>query len=233
MAATFVCDFDGTVAPADIGARLVERFTPPGVRELGDALARWRDGSLGHRELTEIECRHLDLSAAEAEAFARDFEVDPEFPAFVRWVEDRGDRVEIVSEGFGFYIVSALERAGLSDVPWSANRLRFEGHRAWPEFPQQASSCGRCGNCKGARVRELQAYDRWVVFVGDGTSDRCGAKAANRVFAKDALWEWCRSSGLPAEPFLGFADLASRCDRTDPVERQAGEDFRRALGRGA
>ena len=60
MSMTFVCDFDGTVAPADIGARLVERFTPPGVPELADALSRWRAGSLGHRELTEIECRHLD-----------------------------------------------------------------------------------------------------------------------------------------------------------------------------
>jgi 2-hydroxy-3-keto-5-methylthiopentenyl-1-phosphate phosphatase len=82
-------------------------------------------------------------------------------------------------------------------------------------------------------VRELEARDREVVFVGDGMSDRCGAKAANRVFAKDALWEWCQSSGLRAEAFTGFADLAIRCDRISVSAQQADLDLRRTLGRGA
>ena len=208
MALAFVCDFDGTVAPADIGARLVGRFSPPGA--LDDALERWRAGTLGHRELTEIECRHLDVDAAEAEAFVRDFDVDPEFPAFVAWARAQGHEVEIVSEGFDFYIRGALERAGLSDVALSSNRLRFEGRRPRPEFPYAADGCGTCGNCKGARVRAHRARGREVVFVGDGLSDRHGAAAADRVVARDALWDWCRAEGIAAEPFTGFAALSRR-----------------------
>lgn len=213
MPRAFVCDFDGTVTPADTGASMVQRFLRADAQpELEQALARWRAGAMGHRELTELECRLMEMTADEAQAFTRRAEVDPEFAPFVRWARARGDEVEIVSEGYEFYIAAALERAGLSDVPWAANRLRFDGRQPRPEFPHEARSCGRCGNCKGAHVRAQRARGREVVFVGDGMSDRCGAAAADRVFARAALWTWCRDSGLAAERFEGFADLMRRYD---------------------
>jgi 2-hydroxy-3-keto-5-methylthiopentenyl-1-phosphate phosphatase len=115
--------------------------------------------------------------------------------------------------------VGALERAGLGDLPWSANRVRIEGRRAIPEFPYAADSCGSCGSCKGARVRAHRARGRTVVFVGDGLSDRCGARAADRVHARSSLLRWCRENGIAAEPFAGFADLTRRYE--GPVDRLA------------
>jgi 2-hydroxy-3-keto-5-methylthiopentenyl-1-phosphate phosphatase len=46
-----------------------------------------------------------------------------------------------------------------------------------------------------------------VIYVGDGLSDRCGARAADIVFARGALLDWCRSEGVEARPFHGFGGL--------------------------
>ena len=204
-----LCDFDGTVAPFDIGADFVRHFGHGPTDELERALARWRTGDIGHRELTQVECRRLAVTESEAIAFTRRFGLDPAFPEFVRDSLRAGHAVEVVSEGFDFYISDLLARAGLGEVPFSSNRLRFEtGGRAVPEFPH-AGGCGRCGNCKGERVRDHQRRGVTVVMVGDGFSDRCGARAADHVLARGALLGWCRDEGIAAAPFENFGDVAA------------------------
>jgi 2-hydroxy-3-keto-5-methylthiopentenyl-1-phosphate phosphatase len=76
------------------------------------------------------------------------------------------------------------------------------------EFPELEDRCDGCGNCKGVHVRSVQRRGFEAVLVGDGLSDRCGARAANRVWARDELWDWCRSEGIPAQRFESFADVA-------------------------
>ena len=210
MRTAFLCDFDGTVSPGDVGASLVHRFAVGREPEARDALERWRRGEIGHRELTELECGRMVATREQALAFARGFDLDPGFAPFARAAVARGDVVMVVSEGFGFYIADALERAGLADIPWAANHARFEGAALKPEFPHADPSCPRCGNCKGRHVRRHRAIGDRVVFVGDGLSDRCGAAAADQVFARDSLLAWCRETGLAAQPFEGFAALAGK-----------------------
>lgn len=213
----FLCDFDGTVSRADIGAELVRRFGSGDRSGLERALERWRADEIGHRELTEVECRQLELSEEEAVAFARGFALDASFAPFAAEALARGHAVMVVSEGFEFYIADQLRRADLAHVPYAANRLRFERGRAVPEFPYADSSCGRCGNCKGARARDQRRLGYEVVMVGDGLSDRCGARAADRVMARGELLEWCRREGIPAEPFADFGDVARLARRFDPA----------------
>jgi 2-hydroxy-3-keto-5-methylthiopentenyl-1-phosphate phosphatase len=208
MPTFYLCDFDGTVAPSDIGAALFERFAVRGRDEAADALRRWKAGEIGHRELTEIESRCMEASMEEALEFARGHAIDPGFSAFSRAALERGDRVMVASEGYGFYVADQLARAGLHDVPWRANHARIEGRRWIPEFPWADPSCPRCGNCKAQYARARRAAGDRVVFVGDGLSDRCGAAAADVVFARASLWDWCVREGLPARPFIGFAALA-------------------------
>lgn len=209
MPYAFLCDFDGTIAPSDIGAAFARRFSPGGRAEAPSFLARWMRGEMGHRELTEAQCALLLVTPEEARAFARPFAVDPHFPPFVRQALARGDAVAVVSEGFDFYVRDLLERAGLGDLPWSANALRFEGGRVRPEFPALEDGCGRCGNCKGAHVRAWRAKGYSPVLVGDGLSDRCGARAADHVLARRDLLAWCRAEGIAVTPFESFADVAA------------------------
>lgn len=208
MRTAYLCDFDGTVSPADIGARLIQRFAVGGESVAAEALRRWKVGEIGHRELTEVECRRVVASAEEALEFARGHAIDPDFAPFAHAARARGDVVMVVSEGFDFYIADQLGRAGLADLPWAANRARFEGQRLFPEFPWADPSCDRCGNCKGQHARAHRARGFRVVFVGDGLSDRCGAKAADTVFARASLLDWCRREGVAVRPFVNFAALA-------------------------
>jgi 2,3-diketo-5-methylthio-1-phosphopentane phosphatase len=215
MPLALLCDFDGTVAPFDIGADFVRHFGRGPTTDLDRALARWKAGEIGHRELTRVECARLVVTLAEALEFTRRYSLDPAFPGFAREMARLGRPVEVVSEGFDFYIADLLDRVGLGDVSRSSNRLRFEdGGRAEPEFPN-AGGCGRCGNCKGERVSEYRRRGFTVVLIGDGYSDRCGARAADHVLARGMLLEWCRDEGLAADPFADFTDVAEWTRRLD------------------
>lgn len=204
-----MCDFDGTVSPTDIGAALVEHFTPVKDPQMDRLLAQWRAGEIGHRALTEAECRGMRMDEEAALAFTRRFDLDPHFASFVADVEARGERVMVASEGLHFYIRDLLERAGLARVSCASNVARFADGGVVPEFPNAGRGCGRCGNCKGELVRDQQRAGFEVVFVGDGVSDRCGARAANHVLARGSLLEWCAAQAIPAHAFRDFSEVRS------------------------
>lgn len=223
MAFAFLCDFDGTVSPTDVGEAFVRRFSTDDPAARDALLRRWLDDEIGHRALTERFCERFAVTADEAMAFVRGYAVDPAFPAFAREAEARGDRVVVVSEGFDFYIHDLLGRAGLGAVAVAANRARFEHDGLVPEFPYAGRGCGRCGNCKAVHAEAQRAAGYEVVFVGDGLSDRCGARAADRVIARGALLEWCRAQGIPALGFDRFGDVAAhaRALAADAPSRRA------------
>jgi 2-hydroxy-3-keto-5-methylthiopentenyl-1-phosphate phosphatase len=205
----FLCDFDGTISPTDIGAAFARAFSPGGAAEHEALIEPWARGEMGHRELTEAQCRLIAATEAEALAFARGFRLDPAFAPFVREARARGDEVMVLSEGFDFYLAERLASAGLGDVPFAANRLVFEAGRVVrPEFPWHEGGCGRCGNCKGRHAREWRERGHRTVLVGDGFSDRCGAREADRVIARGDLLAWCGREGIAAVPFEDFVDVA-------------------------
>ena len=208
MPHAFLCDFDGTIAPSDIGAAFARRFSPGGAAESPEFLSAWMRGEMGHRELAVAQCALLEVTREEARSFTRTFTLDPDFAPFAVEALARGDAVAVVSEGYDFYVRDLLEREGLSQLPWSANLAHFEGGRMRPEFPELEGACGRCGNCKGAHVRAWRARGFVPVLIGDGLSDRCGALAADRVLARGDLLAWCRAEGIEATPFESFADVA-------------------------
>ena len=209
MARAYLCDFDGTISPTDLGAAFARAFSPGGAAEQEGLLGPWMRGEMGHRELTETQCRLISATAGEALVFTRGFGLDPYFAPFVRAARARGEPVMVVSEGFDFYVADQLARAGLQDVPFAANRLRFESGRVVPEFPWSAGGCGRCGNCKAPHVRHWRERGFETVLVGDGLSDRCGAREADRVIARGDLLDWCAREGLAAHAFSDFADVAA------------------------
>ena len=213
MPYAFLCDFDGTVAPSDIGAAFVTTFASPDRSGHETLLERWRSGSLGHRELTEAECSWVRATPAEARRFAAGYELDPHFAPFVRAARAAGDTVMVVSEGFDFYIDALLDRAGLGDLPRASNRLRFEDGRVFPEFPDLPGACPGCGTCKAHHVARWRERGFETVMVGDGISDRCGARAADRVMARGDLLAWCRRESVPAATFESFADVAAAAGR--------------------
>ena len=207
-ASFYLCDFDGTVARADVGNRFFARFIAE-----DDAyqalLARWYEESMGGRRILADECALARVSEDEALAFAdAHAAIDPAFPAFVDAARKQGGEVAIASDGLLLYIRRILERNGLGHVDASANGLRFDGDRLTPLFGSpEGEGCGECGSCKGAVLAARARGFARTVFVGDGLSDRCGARAADVVYAKDDLAAWCAREGIAARPFTTFADV--------------------------
>jgi 2-hydroxy-3-keto-5-methylthiopentenyl-1-phosphate phosphatase len=208
-ASFYLCDFDGTVARADVGNRFFATFIA--ARAEWDALIdAWIAETMGGREIMAKECAlaRVDHSAAVAFALAH-AELDPGFAAFVDAARAAGGDVAIASDGLLTYIRPILDRNGLAHVEASANDAVFEGDRLRPVFgTPDGEGCGQCGSCKRAvLVVRSRGFGR-TVFVGDGLSDRCGAAAADVVYAKGDLLEWCARQGIAARPFQTFADVA-------------------------
>jgi HAD superfamily phosphoserine phosphatase-like hydrolase len=210
MSIAFLCDFDGTVSPSDIGAAFARRFSLDGIASRVPELDEWRAGRIGHRALTIAQCAEMRATLEDALEFTRGFDVDPAFAPFVREAQARGDQVMVVSEGFDFYVHDQLRRAGLGELPWAANALEFRADRSVvPHFLHADPACDRCGNCKAGHVRRCQAQGHLTVLVGDGDSDRHGALAADLVLARGGLREWCAAVGLAHVPVRDFADVAA------------------------
>jgi 2-hydroxy-3-keto-5-methylthiopentenyl-1-phosphate phosphatase len=219
-------DFDGTLAAADVGNRFFRRFTPDGAR-WDKVIADWMAERLTARQCLALECDLARAGRDEAFAFVDGFVLAPDAAAFVAAARSAGHHLLVASDGLTFYIERLLARAGL-EVPFTANRLRFDGGALIPEFasagPEVALSggrvahaaagaapgCGRCGNCKGAALRAARASGRYarLVAVGDGYSDRCAVGAADVVYAKGDLLAYCRAHGIAARPFAMLGEVA-------------------------
>jgi HAD superfamily phosphoserine phosphatase-like hydrolase len=213
----YLCDFDGTVATDDVGNRFFGRFCAD--RAAWDALIdEWRAGSVGGREVLRRECALLLADEGEARTFVSGFGVDPAFAGFVRAARTRGGDVAIASDGLLWYLRPILDAHGLDHVAAYANDGRFEGGRFTPRFGSpEGEGCGRCGTCKGAVLARVAPAGARTVFVGDGLSDRCGARAADRVYAKGDLLAFCEREGIAATPFHSFEDVARLEGLTEEV----------------
>ncbi len=198
-------DYDGTVAQTDVSDALMAEF----VTEEWEAKAAEYDAGLsGSRRLMAWEVGLITASPDSLRTLAASQPHDPGFAPLVRRARAAGVPVEVVSDGFGFFIPAALEALGVGDVPVvSADTWFPPGERPRIAFPNGNPRCFVCGTCKRARVLAHQAAGRAVVFVGDGESDRYAAGYADVVFAKHALVNLCLENGWPFRRWTDFSEI--------------------------
>ena len=206
-----MCDFDGTATLLDIGDELSRHFG--GAAHWEDASARFRRGELDTRGV--IEAIYTHVVAPEAEV--RDFAVSaarlrPGFAALVAACRDRGAPFVLASGGLRQYIDAVLEAHLPPDlrahVRVMANEASFSPAGLRVTFPGEAASraagCAACGSCKRVAVALVRREGaRFVLGVGDGFADRCLAKFADRMFAREGsyLARYCVEHGVPHTAF--------------------------------
>jgi 2,3-diketo-5-methylthio-1-phosphopentane phosphatase len=196
-------DFDGTISTADIGVHLLDRLGADGWRAISE---EYSAGVIGSRVCPLDEWDLLEPDESRMRAVAAEIPLDPDFGPLVEELTAAGAEVAIVSDGFGFYVDDACERAGVdvavytNAVDWATGRL---------EFPHEdrCCPCTSCGVCKQAPIKDAARRGRATVLVGDGTSDRKAALLADVVFAKGALARWCASNGVLHLPFGVLGDV--------------------------
>lgn len=209
-------DFDGTITLQDVGDAMFERF---GGEQCKEIIQAYRDETLSAVECFRRECEACNnVDVAELNSFLDGQEIDAAFIDFVRYCRARKFECTILSDGMDYYIQRILDRYGIGDVPFYANMLhllpvagtsfvKFE-----PQFPYTDEVCDRCACCKRNHLLALSGDDDVIVFVGEGYSDRCPAKFADVIFAKDELLNYCREENIPCYEYRTFADILQRLE---------------------
>ena len=197
-------DYDGTVALTDVSDTVMAEHVP-GIWET--EAAAYDAGTMGSRRLIELEMALVDVPEADLLATAAAQPHDSGFVPFVRIAQAANVPIEIVSDGFGFFIEPALVALGVGELPVITARTTFRGRRASVAFPNGHPSCFVCGTCKRNRVLAHQAAGRAVVFIGDGESDRYAAGYADVVWAKRSLVRICLEAGWAFQRWTEFGEI--------------------------
>lgn len=196
-------DFDGTISTRDVGVHLMNRLVGDAWLEIEDLYERRLIGS------RECICREWELLSASDEELLRsvaaEVDLDPATSALVAGLLEAGAEITVVSDGFGFYVAEAVSALAIpvrtAAVDWVTGTLVFPF--ADPDCP-----CSECGTCKRAPVLEAASRGRTTFFVGDGLSDRHVAPLVDRLYAKDALANWCRAAEISYRAFGNLGGIA-------------------------
>ncbi len=204
-------DYDGTIAQTDVSDAILAGFV---TADWEAHVADYDAGRTGSRRLMEWEISLINADPADLLDTAAAQPHDPGFRPFAERALAAGIPVEVVSDGFGFFIEPALRALGLPQLPVVTARTTFTSAGPRIDFPSGNADCLVCGTCKRDRVRAHQAAGRAVAFIGDGPSDRYAAGYADLVFAKHALEQICVQEGWAYERWSSFAEIDSWLERT-------------------
>ncbi len=197
-------DYDGTIAQTDVSDTLMAAFV---TGEWEAWVADYDAGRVGSRRLMSWEVGLIDADPDALRAKAAAQPHDPGFVPFAERARAAGIPIEVVSDGFGFFIEPALASLGVGWIPVVTAATTFGPGGARIDFPNGNAACFVCGTCKRDRVLAHQAAGRRVVFVGDGESDRYAAGYSDVVFAKHSLEAFCQERGWPYRRWTSFAEI--------------------------
>jgi len=191
-----VVDWDGTAAMQDT---LIEAMAEFGDWQVyRDAAAELKRGEIRLHEELRRDAEGIKAPLEEVQAWlVENTDLRPGFREFAERF-----RPVIVSSNFRQLIEPVLAAEGL-ELEVRANEVEWSPD-GWRGTFRNGDACGTCGEpCKRADLPS----DEPVIYVGDGYSDRCAARAADRVFARDSLARYLAEHGVPFEPFEDFDDV--------------------------
>ncbi|MBE0448194.1 MAG: MtnX-like HAD-IB family phosphatase [Actinobacteria bacterium] len=199
-----LCDFDGTISKQDVSDTIFAKWLNHRWEEIDQ---EWHDGKISMVELYE-ECWTLvNVDKTELLDFIDKIEIDPYFEEFVQKSRSSNIPIYLVSDGFDFYIEQIMGRYGLSDLKYYSNHLSFAGGRPVLEFNNQHPDCTLCANCKKFIIGRKRRDADYIIYIGNGLSDRCAAEHADLIFAKDSLLRHCEEKGISCVPYEHFGEI--------------------------
>ena len=198
-------DFDGTITRHDTLQHLLDSFSGEDWRAIEQ---RVDQGELEESEALQLEMDLLDVPLEEALlSIDRDVEIDPHFFTFLDWCGKGGIETAILSGGFMSLIRHVLPSGVLDGTPVLANELDVRAGR-WVVVPRgNWEDCRKCNHCKRTAVLEAKRAGSTTVYVGNGNTDICPARAADVVIARDRLAAAMAEMGRSFYTFDDFRDV--------------------------
>jgi len=136
-------------------------------------------------------------------------EIRPLAQELCELVNKTGGSVAIASSGLDFYIRPVLERANLNGLDIHSGIVVSDPASPPPfryDYPSAGDACGGDWvTCKCKVINDLRdgIANSEVIFIGDGSdADECAAiNAADKVFARARLLEYCKENRIPVTEF--------------------------------
>ncbi|MEW6535201.1 MAG: MtnX-like HAD-IB family phosphatase [Candidatus Auribacterota bacterium] len=200
------CDFDGTISVKDSLVHLLDLYADPNWRDIE---VKVKSGEIGTKEsLTEEFNGFRATWETVKKHLLEDIEIDPHFTKFLSFCREIDMDLIILSGGFTSFISLILSKYGITGVPFYANEIHFKEDRATLSFPHTSLDCRMCGHCKTQHLRKARENGyNFVIYIGDGTTDRCPIKESDLVFAKDSLARYCTRENIPFVNWSTFQDI--------------------------
>lgn len=211
-------DFDGTVSIDDIGETLVYRF---GDRDrVYEIVKQWMENKITSPESWYMMfATFRNFSMNEFNRMLDEMRLCPTFPGFAEYCRQNNFELSIVSDGFDIYIKPMLERYGLSEIRYFCNRAVIKPDGLEPVFPYGDEECRLCGNCKRNHILTNCGDDDYIIYIGDGYSDKCPIEYCDYVFAKNSLLKFCEINRITYFPFSDFSDVTRKLDELKSRKR--------------
>lgn len=224
------CDFDGTIATHDTLDAIQDIYGPSDWRE---RYGEMRRSGTSARDTIRKTLESCNATLEQITQLISTIEIRAGFEEFLTFVRTQGYEFTIQSEGIDLGIKIVLHQRGLDDIPYFTNRfvINDEGRPSTVNIHTHPD-CPVCGNCKASHLIEARKSGAAIVYIGDGTTDRCPAQLADVVFARAELAEWCRAEGVPFIQFEDFNDVLREFQAEDfesRLEAESRKDVERKL----
>ena len=198
-------DFDGTITTHNTMDTLYEIHASCGMQYVRE----WEAGKLSTMEEEKISFQHIKATRAEMEQTIDEHMVmDPDTGALIAYCRNQGYGFAIISEGQTWYIHYMLGKKNLSVDKVYGSELTFNPDGTFsmtypysdPRFPMR-------GTAKAAIIENYKKAAYFTIFIGDGKSDTDAVRAADKVYAKGHLLEYCLRNQIPGTGFEDFKGL--------------------------
>lgn len=194
---TIYLDFDGTITKFDTVNTFFNKFCSENWLEIEQD---WIEGKISSKECMKLELDLIKtLTWDKFNDFINSIKLQDGFVEFCDYIKKNGKSIKIISDGFDLFISKILQKENLN-IEFYANKLNVKEENGFLRFsllfPFEDKAClANLGMCKCSKISEDIKKGKKIIFAGDGLSDRCIAKKANLVFAKNRLKDHCLKTG--------------------------------------
>ncbi len=203
-------DFDGTITIEDVGDAIFSKFGD--AKKVNQIISDLLSDKISSRQCWDDLCECVGIvKKTELENFIDTLDIEPTFKSFVKFCDENGIELFVLSDGFDFYIDRVFNKSGLCGIKYYSNKLFVNDlgklSAAYPYFDAGSPTSA---NCKKNHIINHSSDEDFTIYIGDGNSDKDAAQYCDFIFAKKDLARFCSMERISFYPFNNFDDIKNK-----------------------
>jgi 2-hydroxy-3-keto-5-methylthiopentenyl-1-phosphate phosphatase len=199
-------DFDGTITKEDTLVMVLDRFAAGQWRAIEDLVTQ---NKMTEREALQAEFDLVTASYSEVLHFLqKHVQIDATFKKFAGWCRKNKLPLTVLSGGFKPFIEITFEKFDIADgIQIYANMVEVVNAK-WKIIPSRLPKINDlCNHCKTYHLVQAKNDHNTIVYIGNGNTDRCPAKQADVIFAKENLAQFLTENKHTYHNFKNFSHI--------------------------